>query len=255
MGRQILSLASRSKQFHITGALESPNSPFLGRLVGELIDQKQLSVSITGSAQEAFGSAQVVIDFSSPESTLKNLIEAKKLGVGLVIGTTGLKDKQKQSIKAASRSIPIVLAPNMSLGVNLLFKLSLLAAETLGKEYRVEIVDVHHIHKKDSPSGTALELARQVADGLRIPYSRIVSSEDPHAKRKNGTIFILSKREGEVVGDHTVSFIVEGERVELTHRAFSRDAFASGALKAAQFIAAKKKGLYSMQDVLGLNSV
>jgi 4-hydroxy-tetrahydrodipicolinate reductase len=104
------------------------------------------------------------------------LIEAKKLGVGLVIGTTGLKDKQKQSIKAASRSIPIVLAPNMSLGVNLLFKLSLLAAETLGKEYRVEIVDVHHIHKKDSPSGTALELARQVADGLRIPYSRIQRS-------------------------------------------------------------------------------
>jgi len=196
----------------------------------------------------------VVIDFTHPISTAQNLKTARDARKGLVIGTTGLSDAFIRELKKAAKKITIVQSPNMSLGVNLLFSLTELAARILDNSYDVEIVEAHHRHKKDAPSGTALELIRQIARGRKMSLESnvVFGRKGETGARKKGTIGVHAVRGGDVVGDHTVSFLTEGERVELIHRASSREAFAKGALLAAKFVAKKRSGFYNMQQVLGL---
>ena len=193
------------------------------------------SFDIGEDAAAPIGSCDCLIEFTSPEATIEHLALCEKLGKAMVIGTTGLSAEDTEKIRAASAAIPVVLSPNMSVGVNLLFKMVADAAKTLGPEYAIEIVEAHHVHKKDAPSGTAKEMARLIKDAkgdVEVP--------------------IESVREGEVVGEHTIIFDSDVDTLEITHSAKTRDIFAKGALQAAKFLAGKKPGLYSMKDVLAL---
>lgn len=214
----------------------------------------QLGLPVDDSLEAALGrGADVAIDFTSPEATVEHVAIARTAGVPLVIGTTGLSADQKKAIEEASREIPIVFAPNMSVGVNLLFRLAAEAARVLGEGYDVEIVEAHHRHKKDAPSGTALRLAEVVADSLGRDLAReaCYGRHGVIGERPHGQIGIQTVRGGDVVGEHTLFFLGDGERVELTHKASSRGAFAEGAVRAALWVVGRAPGLYDMQDVLG----
>jgi len=240
MGSRIaaLSLTSdHSDVLKLTGAVEVPGHPSLGKDLGEVLERGRLGLQITDQLAAAFKDADVLIDFTRPDATLANLALAAKLKKAVVIGTTGLDERGREAVAAASRAIPIVFSPNMSLGVNLLFELAQLAAERLGPEYGVKIVEAHHQHKKDAPSGTAKRL-QEVIGGVR------------HGWGLGKDVPCESIREGEIVGDHTVTFSGKFEVLELTHRALNRDVFALGALKAAAFVAKQPAGLYDMSDVL-----
>ncbi len=252
MGKRILSLAHADSAFEIVGALEGEGTDALGSDVGALIGEKNLGVKVESKIESALKQAQVLIDFTQPNATENHVEGALRLGVGLVIGTTGLPEKTLQAIQQASKQIPVLQSPNMSAGVNFLFELVARAAEVLGEDYDIEISETHHQMKKDAPSGTALELARLIAKakGWDPKKAFIFGRQGETGERKKGTIAIHALRGGDVVGDHTVSFLGGGEIVELTHRATSRDAFARGALLAAKFVAVKKNGLYNMRDVL-----
>ena len=254
MGRTILSLAYKDPEIKITGAFERADSPTVGRDVGELIGVRNLDVPVHPDIRECIHSGSIVIDFTQPEATLHHLDVALKAKKGIVIGTTGLPQVILQKIRTAAKKIPIVQAPNMSIGVNLLFKLASLVGGKLDARYDIEIVEEHHRHKKDAPSGTALELAQILAEARKISLeaSAVYGRKGITGERKQGTIGIHAVRGGDVVGNHQVSFISTGERVELVHKASSRDAFAQGALFAAKFLAKKKFGFYNMQQVLGL---
>jgi 4-hydroxy-tetrahydrodipicolinate reductase len=195
----------------------------------------------------------VLIDFTNPDSALKNIEAAKKYNVPVVIGTTGFIDEQKEKITEISKVVPIVMSPNMSVGVNLLFKLVKEAANKI-PDYDIEIVELHHNKKQDSPSGTAAKLAEiaAAAIGQNISEAGVYGRRSVHAVRRKDEIGIMSVRGGDIVGEHTVYFVGPGERIELTHRAQSRDTFAAGAVRAAKWLVDKKPGLYDMQDVLGL---
>lgn len=236
MGSRIAALASTDGAFRITGALEHAGHACVGRDAGECLGLRRLGVRVSDDAERAIAAADVLIEFSSPVATLANLRVARRLKRRVVIGTTGLKPAQQRHIAAASRTIPVLQAPNMSVGVNLLFELAAQAAGRLGEEYQLEIVEAHHRHKQDAPSGTAKRLAEVVAGARRVPAARIP---------------VHAIRAGDIVGDHTLLIAGPGERLELTHRAHSRDTFAQGALRAAQFLARQRRpGLFGMQDVL-----
>jgi len=254
MGKRIASLALKNKTLTLAGAFESAESPAVGKDIGEIIGESKQDIIIAPSIGEVLASGDVVIDFTSPEATLENLKAIVQQQKKIVIGTTGLSAVQQKEIEKAAKSVPVVFAPNMSLGVNLLFKLSRMVAELLNDDYDIEIIETHHRHKKDAPSGTARELARQVAQGRSIDLESVAEygREGMCGERNKGVIGIHAIRGGDVVGEHTVSYMTDGERLELTHKASSRDAFAKGALVAAQFLADKENGLYSMQDVLGI---
>ena len=254
MGRAILSLAHRDPNVQIAGAFEQANHPSIGHDVGELIGTDPLNVPVHPDIRECVHRRDVIIDFTHPQAVPQHLEVALKLKCAMVIGTTGLEPAFLQKIRSAARTIPIVQSPNMSAGVNLLFRLVSLAAEILDDRYDVEIVEEHHRHKKDAPSGTALELARLIARSRKIHLEQnaVYGRHGLAGGRKRGEIGIHAVRGGDVVGSHQVSFLAEGERVDLLHRASSREAFASGALLAAKFAARKKAGLYHMQQVLGL---
>lgn len=192
---------------------------------------------IGAEAEPEIGKCDVLIEFTAPQATVEHIAAAKKLKKAVVVGTTGLSPEQSAAVKKASKDIPIVISPNMSVGVNLLFKLCQDAARILPDEYKISVREVHHVHKKDSPSGTAKRLADLIAAERKISA---------------GEIPIEAVREGEVVGDHRVAFDSETETIELFHSAKARDTFAAGALKAAKFLAGKKNGLYTMRDVLGI---
>lgn len=254
MGVRILTLASQDKNFKIVGALESSKSPAVGKDVGALLGLEDIGVKVSADTDAVFKAADVVIDFTHFSVMDIHLKAALKHKTAYVLGTTALTEKHKKSLKLAAKKIGIVQAPNMSVGVNLLFKLTELATKVLDDSYDAEISETHHRMKKDAPSGTAERLLEIVADVRKKSMKKDVvhGRVGEVGARPRGEIGSHAMRGGDVVGDHTVFYFGDGERVELTHRASSRDAFAQGSLKAAKFIAGKKMGLFDMQQVLGL---
>lgn len=255
MGQALVRCAPRFKELQLVAALDRSDCPLLGRDSGTVAGTAETGVPMTADLDAALRAAGVLVDFSFHTVVPATASAAAAAGKALVLGTTGLTPAEATTVHAAARKIPIVWAPNMSLGVNLLFLLVKQAASVLGLDYDVEIVESHHRFKKDAPSGTALRLAERVAEGRgqRLEDVACYGRHGMSGERPKGQIAIHALRMGDVVGDHTVSFGVEGERVELTHKASSRDALAMGALRAAQWVAGRKPGLYDMADVLGLS--
>lgn len=251
MGRRIAALAWEDERFAICCGLEKQGHPALGVDLGELIGQGMLNLPISSSWSEA---PEVAINFSAPQATVDSLAPARRDKVPIVIGTTGLNAEQSATVKEAAGEIPVLHAANMSMGVNLLFHLVGQVAAALGEGYDIEITETHHRFKKDAPSGTALELARQICSGTGRDIDKCLAHgrSGPESLREAGAIGMHARRMGDVVGEHTVAFGTLGETVELKHRAHSRDIFARGALTAAAWLVNQKAGLYSMLDVLGL---
>ncbi|MFA7254571.1 MAG: 4-hydroxy-tetrahydrodipicolinate reductase [Candidatus Omnitrophota bacterium] len=254
MGKTILQLASQDKAFKIVGGLEQRGHESLGQDLGPVIGGDLMGVKVTQDATAALKNADVLIDFSHFSALPENLKAAVKTHTAYVIGTTGIPAATLKQIQIASRKIPIVQSPNMSVGVNLLFRLAALAGKVLDESYDLEIMEVHHRMKKDAPSGTALKLLEILleARGRDMKKDVVYGRAGETGAREKGKIGVLALRGGDVVGDHTVSFFGDGERIELVHKASSREAFARGALLAAKFLAKKKQGLYHMQHVLGM---
>ncbi|MCL5124777.1 MAG: 4-hydroxy-tetrahydrodipicolinate reductase [Deltaproteobacteria bacterium] len=255
MGRRVIALSHEHPKLKVVAALDAPENPLIGKDAGELAGIGHIGVTVTDDYKAAISSCDVVVDFSSPEATVRNVGEAAGKGKAIVIGTTGLSDKQKGIVNEAAAKIPCMMAPNMSLGVNLLFSLVRTVAESLGNNYDVEIIEAHHNQKKDAPSGTAAKLAEIVSASLKRDLDEvgIYGRYGMVGARNPKEIGIMSVRAGDIVGEHTVMFCANGERIELTHRAHSRDAFARGAVQAAVWIVKKPAGrLYEMRDVLGL---
>jgi len=254
MGNRLVALLQEDKELRLVGALEAPGHPALGRDAGEAAGVGRLTVPITADAEAALGKDRILIEFSVPEASLAHARLVARQGGRAVIGTTGFTPAQREELAAIGRSIAILVAPNMSVGVNVAFRILADMARMLGDDYDVEIVETHHRFKKDAPSGTALRMAEVVAEALGrdLAKTAVYDRHDKLAERTRKEIGMAALRTGDVVGEHTVTFGALGERLELTHRAQSRDNFARGALRAARFIATAKPGLYSMQDVLGL---
>ena len=255
MGQTLIDAVLAAPDLTLTGALEISGSALLGRDVGER-SGRATGVAITADPAAGVRNADVLIDFTRPEGTLAHLAACAAAKVGAVVGTTGLSDSDKKAMREFARGIPIVFAPNMSVGVNVLIKLVEVAAQRLGDDYDVEIVEMHHRHKVDAPSGTALRLGEAAATALSrdLETVGVYARQGVTGERPGRAIGFASLRGGDVVGDHTVIFAGDGERIELTHRAGSRANFAQGALRAARFVALKRKEprMYDMQDVLGL---
>jgi len=251
MGRAVIALAAEDPNFKVVGAIEAIGHRELGKDAGVTAGVSPLGVSISSDLAGLIETADAVIDFSERQSTLSCVELARRAGKALVIGTTGLSDADIAQVKGAAQQIPIVLSPNMSIGVNVLFGIAEATARKL-KGYDVEIFEVHHNKKKDAPSGTAKKLAQVVAAATGRDLSRdaVYGRQGIVGERKPSEIGILAARAGDVVGEHTVIFAGPGERIELIHRAHSRNTFASGALRAARFAAIASPGFYSMADVL-----
>lgn len=256
MGKTILTLAAKDPEFKIAGAFESSQSPVLGVDIGTLIGQAPIGVKVSSNPESELKDIDALIDFTHFTTTEMYLNAALKHKTGYVIGTTGLEAKTIDTVKKASSQIPIVQSPNMSIGVNLLFKLAEMTAKALDESYDIEITEAHHRMKKDSPSGTAVKLLEVVAGARKRDLKKdVVTGRDGEVgARPRGQIGAFAVRGGDVVGDHTVFFLGDGERIELTHRASSREAFAQGALRAAKFVAKHKNGFYNMQQVLGIEA-
>lgn len=254
MGMAIIWAISRNPQAELVGAIEKDDSPYIGKDAGEAAGASKLNVRITADREKAFRKADAIIDFSHPDVTIKLLEEAAAENKAVVIGTTGFSHHQRELIKEISHKARIVMAPNMSIGVNLLLKLVSDAARVLGREYDIEIIEAHHRHKKDAPSGTAIRIAEVIAATLNMDLEKVAVYERKGiiGERRPDEIGIQSIRAGDIVGDHTVIFGGPGERIELVHKASSRDTFAAGAVKAAIWLMGRPNGLYDMQDVLGL---
>lgn len=254
MGQTILRLAIQNKKFSVRGALEAPDHAQLGEDIGQVLKLPSLGVYLTGEPEEAIRASEVLITFSTPKATMEHLEACLTRKRRIVIGTTGFSAKEFLKIQKAAKKIAVVQSPNMSIGVNLLFTLTKMAASKLGPEYDIEIVEAHHRMKKDAPSGTALKLAEEAAGARGVNFNKmsLYGRQGLTGERKAGTIGIHALRGGDVVGEHTVEFMTAGERLGLFHKASSREAFAAGALLAAQFVSGKRNGLWSMQDVLGL---
>jgi 4-hydroxy-tetrahydrodipicolinate reductase len=252
MGGVLIRCAERFPGVRITAAIERSDSPAVGRDAGAVAGIREMGIAITADAG-ALALADVGVDFTFHEAVPGHATLAVRLGRAMVIGTTGLSDAGREAVQRAAERVPIVWAPNMSLGVNLLFSLVRQAASVLGAAYEVEIEETHHEHKKDAPSGTALRLGEKAAEGRGQDFRSVYAHEpgENRSAQQPGTIVIRSHRRGEVVGDHTVRLRNEGEEIELTHHAWSRDAFAMGALRAAEWVVGRRPGLYDMQDVLG----
>ncbi len=253
MGRRILELAVAAEDLAVGGAFDLPEAAGETLSVGAETGNPQ-TVTLAADAAAALANADVLIDFTVADACLANARAAADAGKPAVIGTTGLSESQRGDLEGMAREVPIVFAPNMSVGINLLFKLTKEAAAALGLDYNVEITEVHHNQKVDSPSGTAVRLGELAAEGLGLDYAKdtVHGREGMVGKRPQREIGMHALRGGDVAGEHTVAFIGQGERVELTHRAHNRDNFARGALIAARFAVEAAPGLYDMQDVLGL---
>jgi 4-hydroxy-tetrahydrodipicolinate reductase len=255
MGGRICALAGEHDELELAGAFERQGHEAIGRDVGEVIGTRATGVVISGSVHEALDAADVLIDFTSPSSSLENLEAVASRGKAAVIGTTGFSAEDLGRIGELAKTVPCVQASNMSVGINLLLKVIRDIAGALGEDYDVEIIEAHHKHKKDAPSGTALMLARAAAEALGrdLEKDAVYARHGMIGERTAKEIGIQTVRAGDIVGEHTVLFGGMGERVEVTHRASSRDTFARGALRAALWVQGKGAGLYSMQDVLGLS--
>lgn len=251
MGKALIAAVDESSATTLAGALASSSSEWLGRSAAEL--SAKSTVHITADPAQAIADASVAIDFTLPSASAANLAACVAANIPIVMGTTGHDQVGRDAIVAAATRIPVLSAPNMSLGVNLLLRLVELAATRLGDDFDAEIFEAHHRHKKDAPSGTALALGAALASGRGVSLSD-VAEYDRHSvseSRRPGAIGFSVFRGGDVVGDHTVTFAGIGERIELSHRASDRMAFARGAVSAARWIIGRAPGLYSMQDVLG----
>ncbi len=254
MGRELIEAIAASGDLRLTGALEAAGSASIGRDAGEMIGAAKSGVAVSTDAEAALSASDVLIDFTRPEPTLAHLALCARKGVKAVIGTTGFSAVQKESIQRAAQSVAIVFAPNMSVGVNLTFKLIELAAQVLREGYDIEVIEAHHRHKVDAPSGTAVRMGEILAKALNrsLEHDAVYGRQGVTGERKAATIGFATIRGGDIVGDHTALFAGTGERVEITHRASSRATFAQGALRAARWLADKDAGLFDMQDVLGL---
>ena len=258
MGQTLIAAILGQQDMKLAAALEVAGSPLLGHDVGGPLGQVT-GVETGSDLAAALRDADVLIDFTRPTATVAHINACAAAGVGAVVGTTGLSEADKKALAEAGRTIPLVYAPNMSVGVNVLLKLVALAAQRLGGDYDVEIVEMHHRHKVDAPSGTALQLgeAAAAAMGRDLKSDGVFARDGVIGERKPGAIGFAALRGGDVIGDHTVIFAGPGERIELAHKASSRTTFAHGALRAARFVAAQRAanapGLYDMRDVLGLD--
>ena len=244
----IIEAVSQAPDLKLAAALEQSGNSQIGKAAAEGSD-----IRISGDIDEALRAADVIVDFTRPDGTLRHVAACLASRRQLVIGTTGFSEAQLTTIREASKSIAIAMAPNFAIGVNVTFQLIELAARALKDEYQVEIVEVHHRHKVDAPSGTALRMGEVVARALGrdLRKTAIYGREGVTGERSNESIGFSAIRGGDVVGDHTVMFLGAGERIEITHRSASRATYAQGALQAARFLRGKANGLYDMQDVLG----
>ncbi len=254
MGSRIVSLGLQEEGFVLKGALERKGHEHTGKDIGPLLGLRETGVILTDEPERAFKNADVIIDFSFPAITLEHLRLAAKLKKAMVIGTTGFSKEELEELRTLATQIPCVMAPNMSVGVNLLLKVLKDIARVLGDEYDIEIIEAHHRLKKDAPSGTAMKMAQIIADTLsrNLDEVAVYARKGIIGERTKKEIGIQTIRAGDIVGEHTVIFGGIGERIEITHKASSRDTFAKGALRAARWIVNKSPGLYDMQDVLGL---
>ena len=254
MGCRLVALLKESPDLKLVGAIESKGHPAAGKDAGEQAGCGETGVSVQEDLSAVIERAQVVIDFSVPAATLDHLRLAARHGRAMVIGTTGLSAPQRDELRSLAKPIPCVFSPNMSVGVNVILKMIADMAKTLGDEYDLEVVESHHRLKKDAPSGTALKMAEVLAKATNRDLDQVgvFARKGLIGERKPGEIGIQSIRAGDIVGDHSVLFGGMGERVEVTHRAHSRDTFARGALRAARWVTTQPPGLYDMMDVLGL---
>lgn len=254
MGRTIVPLVVESADLRLSGALAAPNDASIGQDAGVVAGTVPVAVAVTSDPGRALEGAQVAIDFTLPPASLVNARACRERGIPIVIGTTGHDEIARAELEKIAESIPIVMAPNMSLGVNLLFKLAELAARALDEEYDAEIFEAHHRKKVDSPSGTALGLGHAVAQGrgTSLEKAAVYARQGTTGPRATGTIGFSVLRGGDIVGDHRVIFAGPGEQIELVHHAQDRSGFARGALAAARWVVGRPPGLYSMLDVLGL---
>ena len=253
MGRTLIEAVAQSDDAVLSAALDQPGNPWLGKDAGEFIGVP-CGVPVSDNLEAALKQSDCLIDFTRPEGTLQHLEVCRRLGVHLVIGTTGFSAEGKQAIQSAARDIPIVFAPNMAVGVNAVFRLLDVAARILNEGYDVEVIEAHHRHKVDAPSGTALRMGEVVAAALGrdLAECAVYGREGHTGERPATQIGFATVRGGDIVGDHTVLFAGTGERIEITHKSASRMPYASGAIRAARFMRGKTSGLFDMQDVLGL---
>ncbi len=256
MGKALIESISVAEGVTLGAAIERPDSSLLGVDAGELAGVGKNGVTVVADVSAVVADFDVLIDFTAPQATLANTEVCDAHGKAMVIGTTGFDDAQKQQFQQNIARIPVCFASNFSTGVNLSFKLLELAARVVGDYSDIEIVEAHHRHKVDAPSGTALSMGEVVANtlGRDLKEVAVYGREGQEGPRKAETIGFATVRGGDVVGDHTVSFLADGERIEITHKASSRQAFSRGAVRAAAWVAQQQAGLYDMQDVLGLKS-
>jgi 4-hydroxy-tetrahydrodipicolinate reductase len=254
MGARLVSLVKESSDLQLVGALERKGHPAVGSDAGDVAGCGRTGVVVTDNLAALAERADVLIDFTSPEATLANLRVMAANRKAMVIGTTGLSAGQLTELKGTAKSIPCVFSPNMSVGVNVVLKVLAEMARALGEDYDIEVTEAHHRLKKDAPSGTALKIAQVLADATGRDLDQVAAygRKGLIGERKRGEIGIQVIRAGDIVGDHTVLFGGPGERIEVTHRAQSRDTFARGALRAARWVVTRPPGLYDMHDVLGL---
>ena len=254
MGQRLANLSLDSGDLRLAGATERPGHQWVGQDVGSVIGRSPLGVKVVDDPSAAVGEGRVLIDFTAPESTLRNAAACAANNTAMVVGTTGMSEEQLAEFRQTAQAVPCVFAPNFSTAMNVLFKLVEEAARILGDDYDVEIVEAHHRHKVDAPSGSALGLAQRAAAGLERNLNEVAvyGRQGEVGARTTKEIGIHAVRGGDLAGDHKVLYASDGEYIELRHHATSRDAFALGALRAARFAATAQPGLYDMGDVLKL---
>jgi 4-hydroxy-tetrahydrodipicolinate reductase len=254
MGSMLVRAVQETDRLQLTAASERAGSEHIGRDAGEVAGVGRLNVDVVEGLDGVLEAFDVVIDFSTPQATREHLAICRQAGKGMVIGTTGLDEADRRRLQEAADQIGIVFAPNMSVGVNLCFKLLEIAARVMGEEADIEVIEAHHRHKVDAPSGTALHMGEVIAQALGRDLRRcaVYGREGHTGPRDRQTIGFETIRAGDVVGEHSVWFALEGERVEIAHKASSRMNFARGAVRAAEWLTGRAEGLYDMQDVLGL---
>jgi len=254
MGSRIVALSKDYPDIKVTAAVEAKNNPKIGLDAGAVAGIGQIGVKIVDDLEKVINEADIAVNFTNPEATLDHLNIVKKYKKSMVIGTTGFSNEEIKIIQEASKEIPIVLSPNMSVGVNLLFRILKDVAKVLGDDYDVEIIEAHHRMKKDAPSGTAIKMAKVIAEALSRNFDEVAvySRKGIIGERTRKEIGIQTVRAGDIVGEHTVIFGGLGERIEIIHKASSRDTFARGALRAVIWLYGKPAGLYDMGNVLGI---
>ena len=255
MGRMLVEAVLAADDCQLAGALDIPGSPAQGQDAGAFAG-RPTGVAITDDLRSGLGGAQVLIDFTRPEGTLAHLAVCRELGVKAVIGTTGFSAAQKAEVAGYGRDIALLMAPNMSVGVNVVMKLLAQAARALSQGYDIEVIEAHHRHKVDAPSGTALQMGEVLAAALgrELKDCAVYARHGVTGARDPSSIGFAAIRGGDIVGDHTVLFAGTGERIEISHKSSSRDSYAQGSLRAARFLAGQARGLFDMNDVLGLGS-